>query len=352
MRVSMLQPKYSEVGLRTAFFQQLEERLGGIAAIEVSAIATRAPLESGERRAIVIEGRPTPSGDAPPMVTPLLVGDAYFDTLGVQLLRGRVFTRSDGLPGHETAIVNRRFAAMHFAGDDPVGRRIKMARLSQPGDLAEAPWLTIVGVAPDIRRVRSEPTQTPVVYRPHRTESPRISVLIARARSGDPADLTSLVLDTSRVIDPDLSFFSIWTMDQLLTERLRYFRFLASGSSTVAVLALLLSAVGLYAVTAYSATQRTREIGLRVALGARPGQVQWLILHLALWQLTLGLSIGVAGALGVGRLLRSQLFGTSPIDPTTLILEVVILASVAILACVVPARRAVRLDPMVALRSE
>jgi putative ABC transport system permease protein len=120
----------------------------------------------------------------------------------------------------------------------------------------------------------------------------------------------------------------------------------------VAVLALLLSAVGLYAVTAYSATQRTREIGLRVALGARPGQVQWLILRLALWQLALGLSIGVAGALGVGRLLRSQLFGTSPIDPTTLILEVAILASVAILACVVPARRAARLDPMVALRSE
>ena len=177
-------------------------------------------------------------------------------------------------------------------------------------------------------------------------------MLIARARSGDPADLTSLVLDTSRVIDPDLSFFSIWTMDQLLTERLRYFRFLASGSSTVAVLALLLSAVGLYAVTAYSATQRTREVGLRVALGARPGQVQWLILRLALWQLALGLSIGVAGALGVGRLLRSQLFGTSPIDPTTLILEVAILASVAILACVVPARRAARLDPMVALRSE
>ena len=140
-------------------------------------------------------------------------------------------------------------------------------------------------------------------------------------------------------------------MEQLLVERLTYFRYLASGSSTVALLALLLSAVGLYAVTAYSATQRTRKIGLRVALGARPDQVQWLVLQRALWQLAFGLSVGVAGAVGMGRLLRSQLFGTSPIDPTLLLTIVGILAAVAAVACVLPARRAARVDSMVALRS-
>ena len=136
------------------------------------------------------------------------------------------------------------------------------------------------------------------------------------------------------------------------TERLTEFRFLASGTSVGALLALLFSAVGLYAVTAYSASQRTREIGLRVALGARPGQVQWLVLRRALWQLAIGLSLGIAAALSVGQLLGSQLFGTGALEPTTLISIVAILTSVALLACVVPARRAARLDPMVALRSE
>ena len=351
MRFSMLQPQYTEVADRTALFRLLEDRLGGIADIEASAIATRAPLEGGARLPLVIEGRPTPGGDAP-RVTALLVSDAYFDTVGVRLLRGRVFTPSDGLPGQETAIVNRRFAAMHFPGEDPVGRRIRVARVTQPGDLAEEPWLTIVGVTPDIRQIRAEPVQTPVVYRPHRTESPPVSVLVVRARRGDPADLTAPVLEAMRGIDPDLAFFFIRTMEQLLVERLSYPRFLASGSSTFALVALLLSAVGLYAVTASSATQRTREIGLRVALGARPGQVQWLVLRLALWQLGIGLSIGVVGALGVSRLLRSQRFGTSPLDPTTLLVIVAVLTCVAIVACAMPARRAARLDPMQALRSE
>jgi putative ABC transport system permease protein len=352
MRVSMLQPKYSAVGARTALFEQLEARLDGVAAIEASAIATRAPLQGGARRPLLIEGRSPSDDEAPPRVTTLLVGDAYFDTLGVALLRGRVFTPSDGLPGQETAIVNRRFATMHFGGDDPVGRRVKVARLSSPGDLDDEPWLTIVGVTPDIRQVRDETAQTPVVYRPHRTESPRNSVLIVRARDGHPADLTTSVLDTARSLDPDLSFFFIWTMDQLLTERLTEFRFLASGTSVGALLALLFSAVGLYAVTAYAASQRTREIGLRVALGARPSQVQWLVLRLALWQLAIGVTIGGAGALGVGRVLGSQLRGTSSVEPATLISIVAILTSVALLACVVPARRAARLDPMVALRHE
>ena len=175
---------------------------------------------------------------------------------------------------------------------------------------------------------------------------------LIRARGGDPADLTAPVLDTAQSLDPDLSFFYIWTMDQLLTERLTEFRFLASGTSVGALLALLFSAVGLYAVTAYSASQRTREIGLRVALGARPGQVQWLVLRLALWPVAIGLSLGIAAALGVGQLLGSQLFGTGAVEPTTLISIVAILTGVALLACVVPARRAARLDPMVALRSE
>ena len=139
-------------------------------------------------------------------------------------------------------------------------------------------------------------------------------------------------------------------MDQQLAQQRWPFQVFGSMFATFALIALALSAVGLYAVTAYSVTQRTREIGLRVALGARPGQVQWLILRLALWQLAIGLLIGVAGALGVGQLLQSLLVQTSPTDPTTLVSIVALLMSVAVLACLWPARRAARLDPMVALR--
>ena len=139
-------------------------------------------------------------------------------------------------------------------------------------------------------------------------------------------------------------------MDQELVQQRWPFQVFGSMFATFALIALALSAVGLYAVTAYSVTQRTREIGLRVALGARPGQVQWLILRLALWQLAIGLLIGVAGALGVGQLLQSLLVQTSPTDPTTLVSIVALLMSVAVLACLWPARRAARLDPMVALR--
>ena len=211
-------------------------------------------------------------------------------------------------------------------------------------------WLTIAGVAPDIRQVSlQDPEPDPVVYVPHRIESPRSGVLILRTL-GDPADVTALVRDTMHILEPDLPLFNIQTMHQRLAQQRWPFRVFGSMFPTFALIALVLSGVGLYAVTAYSVTQRTREIGLRVALGARPGQVQWLILRLALWQLAIGLLIGVAGALGVGQLLHSLLVQTSPTDPTTLVSIVALLMSVAVLACLWPARRAARLDPMVALR--
>ena len=233
---------------------------------------------------------------------------------------------------------------------DPIGRRIRLENPDRAPDTPEPVWLTIAGVAPDIRQVSlQDPEPDPVVYVPHRIESPRSGVLILRTL-GDPADVTALVRDTMRILEPDLPLFNIQTMDQRLAQQRWPFRVFGSMFATFALIALVLYGVGLYAVTAYSVTQRTREIGLRVALGARPGQVQWLILRLALWQLAIGLLIGVAGALGVGQLLHSLLVQTSPTDPTTLVSIVALLMSVAVLACLWPARRAARLDPMVALR--
>ena len=350
MRVYLPLTKYPEVEPRIELFRQFEERLRGIAAIEASAMAIATPGGGGASRPLAIDGHPTPVGVEPPTVSTLSVGDDYFDTLGVQLLRGRTFTSTDGLPGQESAIVNERFVTMHFADEDPIGRRIRLENPNRAPDTPEPVWLTIAGVAPDIRQVSlQDPEPDPGVYVPHRIESPRSGVLMLRTL-GDPADVTALVRDTMRILEPDLPLFNIQTMDQRLAQQRWPFRVFGSMFATFALIALVLSGVGLYAVTAYSVTQRTREIGLRVALGARPGQVQWLILRLALWQLAIGLLIGVAGALGVGQLLQSLLVQTSPTDPTTLVSIVALLMSVAVLACLWPARRAARLDPMEALR--
>ena len=352
MQIYLPLTKYPEMAPRTVLFRQFEERLRGISAIEASAMATAAPLGGGATRPLAIDGRATPVGVEPPVVTMVGVGDDYFDALDLPLLRGRVFTAADGLPGQQSAIVNRRFVDIHFADEDPIGRRIKLELQNRAPDMPEPAWLTIAGVAPNIRQSGlRDPETDPVVYVPHRTESPRAGVLIVRT-PGDPAGVTALVRDTMRVLEPDLPLFNIQTLDQQLAEQRWEFQIFGTMFATFALIALVLSAVGLYAVTAYSVTRRTQEIGLRVALGARPGQVQWLILRLALGQLALGLTIGIAGAFGVGQLLQSLLVQTSPTDPTTLLSIVALLLSVAVAACLWPARRAARLDPMMALRHE
>jgi putative ABC transport system permease protein len=352
MQIYLPLTKYPEVGPRTELFRQFEERLRGISAIEASAMATAAPLGGGAQRALAIDGRPTPVGVEPPVVTTVNVGDDYFEALDLQLLRGRVFTAADGLPGQQSAIVNRRFVAIHFPDEDPIGRRIKLNVQNSAPNTPEPAWLTIAGVAPDIRQSGlQDPETDPVVYGPHRTESPRSGVLILRT-AGDPASVTALVRDTLRVLEPDLPLFNIQTLDQRLAEQRWQFQIFGTMFGTFALMALVLSAVGLYAVTAYSVTRRTQEIGLRVALGARPWQVQWLILRLALGQLAIGVTIGVAGAFGVGQLLQSLLVQTSPTDPTTLFSIVALLLSVAVVACLWPARRAARLNPMVALHHD
>jgi putative ABC transport system permease protein len=191
----------------------------------------------------------------------------------------------------------------------------------------------------------------PVAYLPFRTDPGRFMTLIARSQ-GDPSALTPLMREEVRAIDPDLPLFGIQTMDQSLAQQRWPFRTFGTMFLIFAVIALVLSAVGLYAVTAYSVTQRTQEIGVRMALGAQPQQVWWLILRRAIVQMAIGLTIGMAGALGVGKLLESLLMQTSSRDPVTLVSIAVLFVIVSVAACLGPARRATRLDPLIALRYE
>jgi putative ABC transport system permease protein len=259
----------------------------------------------------------------------------------------------DGTPGHETAIINQRFVAMHFPNEDPIGRRIRLTPDGPaPPGTPPAATVTIVGIAPTVRqRNFQEVLPDPVVYVPLRSQAPPFATLMLRT-AGDPAALTPAVREEVRAIDPDLPLFGIMTLDAALAQNRWMFQVIGSMFAIFALIALALSAVGLYAVTAYSVSQRTQEIGVRMALGAQAKQVWWLILRGALVQLAIGLTIGIAGGFGVGRLLSSILVQSSSRDAVTLSSIAVLLVVVSIAACFWPARRATRLDPVSALRYE
>jgi putative ABC transport system permease protein len=344
--------KYPKQELRVALFQRMEERLRGVSALQAVALTTSPPMFGGFARQLEIDGRPVPAGEHAPEVTMVSVSTGYFDALRVRLVRGRGFNETDGTPGHESAIVTQRFVAMHFPGEDPIGRHIRLVDAA-PGPQPSPPvTATIVGVAPTVRqRNFQEPDPDPVVYLPYRSDAQRFLFLLVRTAS-DPATATSLVREEMRAIEPDLPLFRIQTMDQLLAQQRWSFRVFGTMFAIFAGIALALSAVGLYAVTAYSVVQRTSEIGVRMALGAQPPQVMWLVLKRALVQLAIGLPIGIAGAFGVGRLLQLILFQTSARDPVTIGTIAILMVGVSISACLWPARRATRLDPLKALRYE
>jgi putative ABC transport system permease protein len=311
------------------------------------------PIQGGAGRLLELDWKPVPAGERAPNVTQITIGSRYFETMGLQVVRGRIFDDADGTAGHDNAIVNQRFAATYFGTEDPIGRRIKLTIDGPPFPGMPTPtWMTIVGIAPTIRQRNIQDALTDaVVYVPLRSQSPVGAMLAIRA-SRDAASLTTLVREEVRAVDPDLPVFNIQTMDEGLAAARWPYRVFGSMFAIFACIALALSAVGLYAVTAYSVAQRTQEIGVRMALGAQAPQVWWLILRRALIQLAIGLTIGLAGALGVGQLLQSLLVQTGSRDPLTLASIASILLGVSLAACYFPARRATRLDPVSALRDE
>jgi putative ABC transport system permease protein len=354
MRLALPNQKYPTPEVRRAFYDRLDARLAGLGGIQAATITTNPPLNGGTPRLLEIDGRAASAGELPQTVTQVTIGARYFETVGLILARGRAFDTLDGLPGHDSAIVNQRFVAMHFGADDPLGRRIKLVPDGPlaPGSPAPA-WLTVVGIAPTVRQ-RMQPGDDrpdPVVYVPLRAQAPASAALLIRAQR-DPASLTSLAREEVRHIDPDLPLFGIQTLDQSIAQQRWPFRVFGTMFAIFAAIALALSAVGLYAVTAYSVAQRTQEIGVRMALGAQAAQVLWLILRRAVVQMAIGLAIGIAGAVGVGQLLASILFQTGTRDPLLLTLIVALLAFVSMSACYWPARRATRLDPVNALRND
>jgi predicted permease len=356
MRMFLPETKYPNADARRAFYERLEPKLGQISGIESASLTTSVPPFGVGRRGLELEGGPVrkPEEQAPQVCT-ITISPGFFETVGVQLLRGRNFVDTDGKPGAETVIINDKLAAEFFKGDDPIGRRIRFAQgQARPGGPPPTVpvWRTVVGIAPTIRHTQpQEGVSYAAVYLPYRQDPPGGLNLLVRSRL--PAgSVMNAVRAAVQSVDPDQPVFTIQTMDQMVAQATWPYRVFGSLFAIFAVIALVMSGVGLYAVMAYSVTQRTPEIGVRMALGANAASVIWLIFKRGLWQMGIGLSLGLLAAFGVSRVLTSLLVDITATDPLTFATITAILATVAIAACLIPARRATWVDPLVALRAD
>jgi putative ABC transport system permease protein len=350
MRLQLPGPKYATDGSRRAFYDRLEAGIGAIPGVEAVAITTAVPPENNEEHGLEIEGRGTVP--RPPRVSVVRIGPRFFEVLDQRVLRGRGFRPSDAERGSEHVIVNERLARQVFGSEDPIGRRLRFVELRSDGPAAPEPWLTIAGISPAIRHSAPVDAETdPVVYVPYGQKPPSGAWVLVRT----PLPVGSMSGEIRRAvqaIDADQPIFDIQSIGDLLRERRWPYTAFGGALAIFAAIALLLASVGLYALIAYAVTQRTQEIGVRRAVGARGGHIAWLFLKRGLTHLTIGLALGLAGALVLSGVLRSMLVGVTPGDPLTFAGVAAILSAVAIAACLLPTRRALRIDPLVALRRE
>jgi predicted permease len=351
MRLTLSSRKYATPEQRREFFRLLEERIDGSGVFAESTIASEVPIQplTAATRLIAVEGRAIDPGEHLPRATYLLAGRAFFETLRFPIVRGRALNAADGAEGSPGVVVNERAAAALFGNDDPLGRRITLTTLgAQPVTLVR----TIVGIAPTLPDYLPNQPDEMAVYAPLRSEPspPRgISVI---ARSTAKAEAAAALRNEVSTLDPDLPVHAVQSLDEMLALTRAGARMVGSWFQTLAVIAVVLACVGLYALTAHGVGQRTAEIGVRMALGARAGQVIMLFMRQTFTLLAIGLALGIAGALASTRLLATFLSDVNPRDPGTFITGAVALSVIAGVAGAIPARRAARIDPVQAIRTD
>jgi predicted permease len=341
-------PKAPEVMRVTS---QLVDRLGELPSVEAAGATTDLPVSaSPQGTAFEFDGHPTEAGRLPPIVDYSTITPGFFATLRVRILRGSDFDSSDLREGARTIIVNRAAADQYWPGADAVGKRIRAAG-SSPAD--SRPWFTVRGVVADVRQRGLRDQPRPTIYFPINAtgdNTPRAFTYVLRGPNVRAQ--ADAVRQTVWAINPDLPLASILTMQQVVERSVTQFSFTMLTLGIAAAVALLLGAVGLYGVLSYAVSLRTREIGVRLALGAPPSRVRRGVMASAAAITAIGLVVGAAGAAGLTRLLGGLLFETTPLDAATFAGMSALLFAVALLAAYLPARKAASVSPMEAMRSE
>ena len=330
---------------RTVFFDQTLERIRAIPGVTQAAFTYSLPVAGSNWNSIfIIEGQPVPERSKLPSSGWIPITPEYFDTMGIRLLRGRLFDSRDLANAPEVMIVNETFARRFFGANDPIGARVKQG---WPED--KTPWRQIIGVVNDIRMNGLQGDPTLQAYLPVRQVSQRSGSFVVRS-GADPSLLGRSVEAAVHEIDPNVPLFNVQSMNEVIGASIGNERLTMVLMMGFAALALLMAAIGVFGVTAYSVSQRTHEVGIRMALGAKSSSVLAMILRQELGACLIGIALGIAGALFLSTLLESLLYGVTARDTLTVTAAAIVLLIVTMVACVIPARRATRVDPVTALR--
>ena len=350
VRMVLPNSKYPKPEDRRSFYDETLRRVKELPGVESAGMISFLPLSfSGINFSFTVEGRPAPGDMNLPMALYRVVSPDYFRTMSIPLLRGRSFDPYDAADSPAVVVVNRRMAEHFWPNEDPMGKRLKIGPLDSPN-----PWATVVGIVGDVRQTGLYGDQEFEMYAPYSQDrrgfvAPRD--LVVRSNT-DVARLIASVRQSVWAVDKDQPISNVRTMEQVFAAAMSRERFQTLLLALFATLALLLACVGLYGVISYAVAQRTHEIGVRMALGAQRGDVLQLVINQGMFLTLAGIAIGLVTSFVVTRLMTELLYGVTPTDPLTFVGVTGLLAAIAFLACYIPARRATKVDPLVALRYE
>lgn len=339
---------YEQKADRIKFFDALLARTNALPGADAAAVTSRLPGGGSDTGTIEFEERQVGAKENLGSRASLVyISPRYHEITGVRIVDGRAFQELDGNTGREATIVSREFASQHWAGQQPLGKRFRFIDNSMPG-----PWMQVVGVCENLTQVTESPERYPMIYLPYRQEGWAGMQLMVYSTRTAALDLAKPALVAAQSIDPDLPFFETGTATQVLAKQRWYLPVFGTVFAVFACIGLLIAAVGIYGVGAQLAAARTREVGIRMALGATPLSILGTMMSRTAWQLALGLAIGCGAALAVMGGLSSFLIQVSPRDPLVFAVVSILLASIGLFACWVPAQRAATIAPTEALRNE